>query len=299
MSEQPLEDDSQLTAAEKRAKAYRLAGRIPVLPGPRLQRVPPVALPRATPQPVVRTPKSIPRKESPMAPIWAYGVTTVPSRVDDLLPKTLASLSAAGFDSPRLFVDGERDPARYSHFDLEATFHWPNLRTFGNWVTALWELYLRNPAATRFALFQDDFITYRNLRSYLERSPMPERSYLNLFTFPSNQILAPSKDYVGWYKSNQLGRGAVALVFDRPGVLALLQSKSFVEKPMDVHRGHKAVDGGIVEAMKHAGYTEYVHSPSLTYHTGLVSSMKNPRHPQTTSFRGEQFDVMELLSVRG
>ena len=35
---------------------------------------------------------------------WVYGVTTVPERRADLLPRTLVSLDRAGFPSPRIFV---------------------------------------------------------------------------------------------------------------------------------------------------------------------------------------------------
>lgn len=116
---------------------------------------------------------------------WAYGVTTVPSRFENLLPRTLASLEQAGFPQPRLFVDGGQSmPAHLSGY--EATFHDPKVNVFGNWALAAWELYLRNPSAQRYAIFQDDFVTYRNLRQYLESCPYPETGYLNLYTFPHN-----------------------------------------------------------------------------------------------------------------
>ena len=41
---------------------------------------------------------------------WAYGVTTVPSRRDNLLPITLGSLRKAGFDKPRLARDAMDAP---------------------------------------------------------------------------------------------------------------------------------------------------------------------------------------------
>ena len=40
---------------------------------------------------------------------WAYGITTVPSRRENLFERTLQSLAVAGFDNPRLFVDGVDD----------------------------------------------------------------------------------------------------------------------------------------------------------------------------------------------
>lgn len=232
---------------------------------------------------------------------WAYGVTTVPERRDALLKRTLASLKLAGFPSPRLFVDNCKDPGEYKEFGLEITTRHPRIRTHMNWVLALYELYGREPNAQRYALFQDDFVTYRNLCSYLEQTPYPDggRAYLNLYTFPSNQALCPKakdgNEQVGWYPSNQLGRGAVALVFSREATLELLCSRHMVDRPMDPNRGHKAVDGGIVTALKKVGYREYVHNPSLVQHMGDVSVMGNKPHQKAGSFRGEDFDALNLL----
>ena len=68
---------------------------------------------------------------------WSYGVTTVPKRLGDLLPRTLASLSKSGFPKPRLFVDGGKHEADYKSFGLEITTHQPRLKTFGNWSPLL------------------------------------------------------------------------------------------------------------------------------------------------------------------
>lgn len=250
---------------------------------------------------------------------WAYGVTTVPVRRDTLLPGTLASLARAGFDAPRLFVDGCDDPAEYRGFGLPVTVR-PNppLRVHGNWVLALYELYLREPAATKFAIFQDDILACHNLRAYLDRCPYPDGpvnpklkaapGYWNLYTAPSNQELARSE---GWYESNQCGKGALALVFSREAVITLLSARHLVERPQDIHRGWRAVDGGIVDSMRKAGWKEYVHNPGLVVHTGKVSSINKDRRAvvtdsthtpyvwdayyDRTSFRGESWDALSLV----
>lgn len=220
---------------------------------------------------------------------WSYGVTTVPKRFNDLLPRTLASLKEAGFDSPRLFVDGAKElPEIFRSY--EATFRFPKVRTFGNWILTLWELYLREPTADCYAIFQDDFVTYRNLRGYLEKCDFPKRGYWNLYTFPQNE-----KKFNGWYLSNQLGKGAVGLIFNNEGVRTLLGAKHMIGRPLSADRGWKAVDGGIVTAMKQAGWQEWVHNPSLVYHTGEVSSMGNKHQEQTQTFRGEDFNALELI----
>jgi hypothetical protein len=169
----------------------------------------------------------------------------------------------------------------------------------------LWELYVREPTANRYAIFQDDMVCCRNLRGYLEACPYPEHGYLNLLTFLTNEPVIAGKP-VGWYLAGglecsdpnsqwQTGRGAVALVFDREAVITLLSSRHFVERPMDPFRGHRSIDGGIVTAMNKAGCREYIHSPSLVQHVGHVSSMGNLPYPQAQTFRGENFDALDLL----
>lgn len=247
---------------------------------------------------------------------WAYGVMTVPKRKDTLLPRTLESLSNAGFEQPRLFVDGDEDVREWrlsfptiSHF----TFRSPVIRVYGNWVLAAAELYIRQPHADLYAIFQDDFLASRNLRTYLERCEYPERGYWNLYTFPVNERLC-QPGHVGWYPSNQMGKGAVGLVFNRETLLTLLTHQHMVDRPMDLDRGWRSVDGGIVTALKKAGWMEYVHSPSLIQHLGLDSTMDKRRkvihsevHVPTykwatstlsTTFRGVDFDLLSLLDNR-
>lgn len=241
--------------------------------------------------------------ENPMR--WAYAITTAVtptgSRRGDLFPRTLASLKAAGFDSPKLFVDGDRDGGSWEReFGLETVTRYPNIRTYGHWALSLAELYIRNPEAERYAMFQDDFVTGKNLRRYLERCPYPERGYWNLYTFGlkkdgsnANHKLLEGKK--GWHVSNQNGRGAVALVFDRATVVQLLSHRHFVERPQDPKRGWRAVDGGVVSSLTKSGWKEYVHNPSLVQHTGLNSSMGNPRFEPSPIFPGEGFDFLSLL----
>lgn len=233
---------------------------------------------------------------------WAYGVTTVPSRRADLLPRTLASLKSAGFDAPRLFIDGcahDEASSYEKEFRLEATSRQPLLRTALHWILTLAELWFRDPKADRYAIFQDDLLACRNLRQYLERCRYPEKGYWNLYTFPSNQELATGQ---GWYQSNQLGKGAIGLVFDRETVLELLSSREHIlERPLAASKPWwRKIDGGIVDALAKRGRSEYVHNPSLLCHTGLSSTTRpgRPIPPEwaTRSFPGEEFDAMKLVA---
>jgi hypothetical protein len=252
---------------------------------------------------------------------WAYGVTTVPARVDDLLPRTLTSLAAAGFDRPRLFVDGARpdDVTRYmGSFGLDVTGHLPAVRVHGNWCLSMHELWIRHPDAERFALFQDDLLAVKNLRQYLERVPYPDGpvgirtdrtpGYLNLYACPAEEKRNLPR---GFSESNQNGRGALALVFSREALLTLLSARHLLERPADPVRGWRAVDGGIVDSMRKAGWREYVHSPSLVKHLGTVSTFDKrkdslgldpvypehrwPAYYEQTTFPGDSFDALDLL----
>lgn len=237
---------------------------------------------------------------------WVYGVTTVPERRDDLLPRTLASLAAAGFDRPRLFVDGMGNPEGYAHFGNETTMRHPRVGTFGNWFLSLAELFVREPLADRYAVFQDDVVAVRNLRTYIDRTPFPRHGYLNLFTFLNGEAEIEGRPR-GWVEGPllggqpaggmQCGRGALGLVFDREGVLSLLTADPFARKPSTSHRPERNVDGAIVGAMNGRGYREWIHSPSLLWHTGTVSAAVPGKEwdRNAGTFPGESFDAAEWV----
>ena len=98
--------------------------------------------------------------------------------------------------------------------------------------------------------------------------------------------------------SHELG-GVMVLVFDNAGVRDLLSSRYLVDRFCSQQRGHKAIDGGVVEAMKLAKRREYVHTPSMTQHVGEESSMGNASHAKAETFPGEEFDATCLLGRDG
>jgi len=243
--------------------------------------VPPVVLESPTPPVVVEPQTPVPTPPSGTPMIWSYGVTTVPARRSTLLPQTLTSLAAAGFDKPRLFVDGCNEQQNWERdFGLEVSCRYPNLGVAGSWTLALMELILREPNAHRYAIFQDDCITYRNLRQFLEKSPYPEKGYLNLITELHNE--GKAKKHSGWFPAAQLGLGAVGLVFSREAASILMSTRSFIERSQDTKRGHIAIDGGVLYAMQNNGWKEYCHNPSLVQHIGhKASTMGHTQIPQT------------------
>jgi hypothetical protein len=199
---------------------------------------------------------------------WTYGVTTVPSRRETTLPRTLESLAAAGFDSPRIREDDTVNDRIYAP---------------GNWWLLMWELWIRSEGGANFyAIFQDDVIAVKGLREHIERSELPEKVYLNLYVDFRNAPLADGKK--GWFYSNQMGRGALGLVFDKECVRTLLCTRymvdRFVPDPRNGPERHReALDGGIVCALKKEGYREMCHNPSLVDHIGMQSTISSTVWP--------------------
>lgn len=244
--------------------------------------------PVTSPAPVINpTPKRLPLR-------WAVGITTYVDRVNTTLPKTVESLRRAGFDEIRLFVDGCNDPSSwdYERYSPLITYRPdPPLRVVGNWMLGMWELYVRNPEADRYAMFQDDVLCVANLREFLERSEYPQNGYWNLITHRDN--IDYTKEQPGWCLANQRGLGACGLVFNRDALQALLSSRHMVLKPASANttRSWKSLDGGILEGMKAAGYKEWVHNPSPLQHIGQESTIGNTNKRYSVpilSFPGEE-----------
>lgn len=231
--------------------------------------------------------------------LWEYGITTVPSRLANELPITLESLAKAGFTEPRLFVDGVESDEAYRKFNLPVTIRNPKIGVPANWILGMWELYSRNPFADRYAIFQDDIIACSNLRKYLDKIRYPERGYLNLIAYPQNEELVQDRS-VGWYFAcaRRTGLGAQGLVFSREAVEVVLTANHLVKKFQGKHRKGR-IDGGIVTGMRKAGWKEYFHFPGLIYHIGDKSTMGHGPQPRSRSFRGEDFDALELLNEDG
>lgn len=239
---------------------------------------------------------------------WQIGITTVPSRVKTLFPRTMNSLVQAGFNDVYVYVDGDAEDLPYTTGNiLGVTERDTPLGVIGNWITGLWDLYIRNPEADRYAMFQDDIVLCRNVRRYLDQLTLPDDQYWNLFSFmkDNEKLISKSNGKKGFIKSSQYGRGATALIFPRSAVVNLLSSKSLAMKPQAANKGmaRKRIDGGIATALspthKQArSHTEYMHNPSLVQHLGHISTLGNHNQPQAKTFPGEEFDCMTLLEER-
>lgn len=225
---------------------------------------------------------------------WSYGLTTTPARLDSLLPKTLASLAEAGFDTPFLSVDGCQDPNVYSQFGLVVTSRSVVRGNFASWYLTALECYLKDTEADMYAVFEDDLVISKGARTYLERTCCKLHGYYNLYTCPKNEDIV-KLDFSGWFMSNQRGLGALALVFNRETLVRLLLDPVMLAWPRNPEYGTRKVDGAIATALAMRGTQEWCHSPSIVEHTGSISTIGNNPYPLTRTFRGETFDLRDML----
>jgi hypothetical protein len=240
------------------------------------------------------TPVATKTPPSAKTPTWAYGVITTPHRLTSHLPQTIASLRASGFDTPILGVDGAEDSSPWRAIAQQVVTRWPSRGNFANWWLTAQEVYLSNPHAEMYAMFEDDLIISAGAREYLERTCTEDEVYYNLYTFPENQRRA-SAEYTGWFDSNQRGLGAVGLVFRRDPFLKLLSTAGMLHHAADPIRGKERVDGIVVSAFTNHQIVERCHTPSIIQHTGDISVLKHGEFPKATSFRGEAFDLTSLI----
>jgi len=229
---------------------------------------------------------------------WQMAITTCRQRVE-LCDRTIQSLYDAGF----LFSTSSRDAGKVSancyfqrigYNDGEVRYdylHDHRVGAFGNWLLTAWELYLSDRHADRYAIFQDDIRASKNLREYLETTITPEKSYQNLILYPANYVQGTEAG--SWYPAPRIGQGAQGLVFSNVAMKALLKSPFFVEYAATPNCVD-GIDGTINAVMAEAGFTEYVHYPSLLDHVDSPSTLGHPPQPKIDSFRGEQFDLLEL-----
>ena len=238
---------------------------------------------------------------------WSVAVTTCENRRATFLPRTLKSLAAAGFTDPHLHCDGISAkfvlPLDVSRRQANrATLRNPSVGAIGSWFLTLWQLWLTDSQADYYAVFQDDIVLCHNVREYLENSigsptlvgeGLPDDGYYNLYTDVANHNLLgtynrPSRDYQGWYSSDQTGRGALALVFPRSAVPSILSWKKWLYLDTTA-----SIDGMVSTALRMAHYTEYVHNPSLVQHVGNPSLI-NHLFTQSPCFLGEDQDALQI-----
>jgi hypothetical protein len=212
------------------------------------------------------------RRVGPPVRQWSVAVTTAP-RLQMTLDRCLVSLHAAGWNEPRVMVDGEFEiPARWQH--LPTTRRLPQIGAWPSYYLTLVELLMRHPEADAFMIVQDDVVLFEHpsLRSYLESILWPEPGPGIASLFCSR---AYARQVAGWYRLEEsLTWGGLALIFAREVVIRLLSDVRIV-----MHRfaengsGLANIDGLIGAWAQDTRTPVYVSSPSLAQHIGHISSL--------------------------
>lgn len=174
---------------------------------------------------------------------WAVAVTTAPRR-QETLEACLDGVLRAGWDAPRLFLDGTaRIPPRYAH--LPTTWREEGVGAWPAWYLALAELVLRRPGADAYLMLQDDvaLLDRGPLRAYLERALWPGERPGVVSLFYTGDRTTP-----GWHlRGGDWPWGAQAFVFP-PGL-----ARAFL------------ADAGVIRALLNASPDHHTPIPTVLY----------------------------------
>jgi hypothetical protein len=218
---------------------------------------------------------SLPIPEQRCGPIvrsWSVGVTTSPRR-RPTLEWTLDGLSRAGWQDPRIFMDGEVT-IPHRHAGCPITYREPKLGAWPNFYLGLTELLLRDPEADAYLMVQDDveFFDGVRLRDYLESILWPgdRPGPVSLY---SCQVAAARES--GWtFHESPWFLGAHAFVF--PGGIA----RAFLVDPVVLAHRRNGPNEGLANidtvvgewASRHATPIGFP-TPSLCRHVGHASTL--------------------------
>lgn len=204
---------------------------------------------------------------------WAVGMTTAPRRIPTL-ERSLASVANAGWSQVRLFAEPNTDLKNRSEHAITQRDY--VLGAFPNFYLGLSELFLRDPHAQAYLMFQDDVEIAAGARKYLERvlwpQPTEQCGIVSLYC-PSHHL---SNGHAG-FQIESAGWdtwGALAYVFSPTSVIAFLTDAHVIchrrRGPAD---GLKNVDSVAGKWCSRTGWNYYVHTPSLVQHTGRTSTL--------------------------
>jgi len=214
-----------------------------------------------------------PRQRSgPAIRSWAVGVTTAP-RAAATLSECVSSMQAAGWERPRLFVDGAVElPEALTAFPR--SHRDPQIGAWPNYYLALAELLLRDPTADAYMLVQDDslFCADSGMKQYLEHTFWPGRRPGIASLFCSRAYTQPR---AGWSEFRGVWRWcALAFVFSRGAAQRFLADLDVVGHRWSRRRNGMAdISWRVGRWAADARVPVYFPTPSLVQHIGEVSSL--------------------------
>ena len=205
---------------------------------------------------------------------WAVGMTTAPRR-EPTLERSLASLIAAGWTDPRLFLEpGVNIPGDFD--SLPRTMRDIRLGCWPNYYLALQELLVRHPHADAFMVVQDDVVFFPGdaagtLREQLEASLWPEEDVGAVSIYCS---LAYARDKPGWYAVDRPWVwGACAFIFPRASLVHFLRHEAIDWRLTGRAQGMRNIDIVVGRWQQAHGKSIWHPSPSLCQHVGDTSTL--------------------------
>ena len=235
---------------------------------------------------------------------WVIGVTTAPREIP-VIARTVRSLRSSGWEKEVLWLfaePGSPVPDDVLRSGLARVIHRQHsaLGAWGNFYLALAELCVREPLADAFLMLQDDVVFSPGLREYLEEQlwPGPNPGVVSLHT-PAH--FAPTwgtgffKADVGWG-----AWGAQAFIFSNAAARKFLGDLNVVGHPvLGIMDGRKNVDSVVGDWCRRAGREFWLHSPSLTEHIGVRSTLWKSAALSgkrvSADFSGEQTPVLDAV----
>ena len=203
---------------------------------------------------------------------WSVGVTTSLRR-RPTLEWTLDGLARAGWDRPRLFVDGPVT-IPHRHAECPVTYREPRIGAWPNFYLSLAELLMRDPEADAYLMVQDDvdFFDGVKLREYLESVLWPGDSPGPVSLYSCQLDARPA---AGWTRhEHPWFLGAHAFIF--PGDLArrfLADPVVMAHRRTGSYNGLANVDTVVGEWAFRDGSPISFPTPSLCRHVGHASTL--------------------------
>ncbi|MDB5388806.1 MAG: hypothetical protein JWM11_4452 [Planctomycetaceae bacterium] len=203
---------------------------------------------------------------------WSVGIVSAPRR-EATLEWCLDSLRRAGWDRPRLFIDGLiRIPDRYSQ--LPVTWREESIGAWPNTYLALMEMIQRDPHVDAYLLLQDDAFLYDrgNLREYLEAALWPGDcpGIVSLYCPQPYNRTEP-----GWHtRSEPWVWGAQAFLFSPAAAREFVSSPEVISHRWTGHyEGRVQVDVLLGKWALAHDWPVWFPNPSLVQHVGNTSSI--------------------------
>lgn len=218
--------------------------------------------------------------------LWAIGVQTC-NRNENYLNHSLESVSRGGWDHLTIFADYESNissnyPINYRPYQFG---------DWSNWICGLFELYVLNPKANYFLMFEDDITCCKNLKTYLEWAIPRLGDFGCLSLYTPNRY---KKEIDCWHDESDADWalvGGQAILFTRKSLKRFLSNEKILNYS---ELSNIAKDRAIgIWAFKQE--TVLYHTPSLVNHCGENSTTGSIMH-KSIDYVGDDFDANSLIN---